>query len=154
MPISNGLKNRPSLIGTRAGGVIAQSTMNDVTRKSLFSITLGPLLLVPALGIVGSIISVLNLSNFSDLTGMTALYLMYGVIGLLFAYPGVIIFGLPSMLALRAYNKFSLPILIIVSVIPASILFGLVMPTLEGWLFYGYSSVVVAVGCWYVFKWA
>lgn len=128
--------------------------MNDVNRKSLFSITLGPLLLVPALGMVGSVISIMNLSNFSDFTGMTALYLMYGAIGLMFAYPGTIIFGLPSMLALRAYNKFNLPMLIAVSLIPATIIFGLVMPTLGGWLFYGYSSAAVAVGCWYAFKWA
>lgn len=126
--------------------------MNEVVRKSILSVALGPLLLVPGLGAVGVLVSVLNLSSFSDFWGMTALYLMYGVVGLIFAYPAAVIYGLPVMLALRAFGKFTLPFLLVASVLPASILLGIVAPSFLGWLLYSYSSVIVALGCWYVFR--
>ena len=126
--------------------------MNKVMRKSIFSVALGPLLLVPGLGAVGVLVSALSLPSTSDFWEITALYLVYGLSGLIVAYPAAIFFGLPVMLALRANGKFTLPYLLVVSVLPASILLGIVFPSFPGWLLYSYSSAIVALGCWHVFR--
>jgi len=126
-------------------------------KKNLLSVGLGPLLLVPALTVFGLFVAILETSALLevnlDCIDTIILFMMMGGTGLIFAYGATIVFGLPTILLLQGFKKFSLPVLIVISVIPATVFFWF-QPGFdwESWLFYSYSSSAVATGCWLVHR--
>ena len=117
------------------------------------SIILGPLCLLPAMCIYGLIYPVFGPNEYMGYWDTFLLFAAYGYIGLYIAYPATVILGLPAALALHYWNLFKLPIVATVSVIPSLIIFSFYMPSISNILLYGYASISVAVGCWFVYKW-
>ncbi|HEX7763787.1 MAG TPA: hypothetical protein VF433_09270 [Cellvibrio sp.] len=137
--------------------------MRSVIKKNIAAGIIGPLMLFPSLVMAGvfmaiyeaeSLSELYEAGNFSVLIDAVITSGIFALYGLIFAYPLTIFFGLPVAALLRKIGMFNLPVLLLVSLIPANIIFGVFEPTLAGWLFYSYASLAVALGCWYSYEWA
>jgi hypothetical protein len=137
--------------------------MRSVIKKNIAAGIIGPLMLFPSLVLAGVFITVYESESlselyesgdFSVLIDAIAIFGSFALYGLIFAYPLTIFFGLPAAALLKKIGIFNLPAMLLVSLIPASVIFGIFEPTLEGWFFYGYASLAVALGCWYSYEWA
>ena len=137
--------------------------MRSVIKKNIAAGIIGPLMLFPSLVLAGIFMAVYEAESlselyesgdFSVLIDAVVTFGSFALYGLIFAYPLTVFFGLPVAAILKKFGIFNLPVLLLVSLIPASIIFGIFEPTLYGWFFYGYASLAVALGCWYSYKWA
>lgn len=115
------------------------------------ALLLGPWFVIPAL---------LLAVTFTDVVGMGGLsldrrsFLAFsgvGFVGLMYAYPITVLFGLPMFLILRKLKLDKLLIILAVSQIPALILYFLGRSSLQGALAVSFFSASVAFGCWLVY---
>ncbi|WP_319557348.1 hypothetical protein [Thiomicrorhabdus sp.] len=131
--------------------------MKPITKKNLAAGLIGPLGLYPAFFVAWVVLALLDTyegrASLESASDGLLLFLGMATVGLIYAYPLTIMFGLPSAAFLRKLNLFKLPIVLLISLIPVSILFGIFVPTFYGWLIYGYASLSVAFLCWLTFKW-
>lgn len=124
---------------------------SEITKKNIFAISVGPLALVPALFGATFVYSLFGggLASFFDAVLAT---LMVAMVGLLIAYPITIFFGMPALLILNRLGLLGLLPLLLVALIGAGGVALWLMPSLYGFLYFGYCGIAVAVGCWYAFK--
>ena len=131
--------------------------MKPITKKNLAAGLIGPLGLYPAFFVAWIVLALLDTcegrASFESASDGLLLFLGMATVGLIYAYPLTIVFGLPAAALLRKVKLFNLPVVLLVSLIPVSILFGVFVPTFHGWLIYGYASLSVALLCWLTFKW-
>lgn len=115
------------------------------------ALLLGPWFVIPAL---------LILVIFTDVTGMNDLALDHrsflafsgiAFIGLMYAYPITVLFGLPVFLILRKFKLDKLPILLSVSLLPALLAYLAGESSLSGALSVALFSVFTAFGCWLIY---
>lgn len=125
------------------------------TRANIAAFFIGPLFLIPAVLAGIAILSVLN-GQANEIGSALAVGVMVALYGLfVFAYPMTLIIGIPSILLLKKFGKYSLLSLVSVSFVGAGIVAVLIEPGLESWLLFCYCSASVSFGCWFVLnKWA
>lgn len=129
------------------------NTFSETTRKNIFAVAVGPLALVPAI-VLATMINVLSQGIDSDWQGAILSALFVSVVGLLIAYPLVILLGIPAVLVLLHYKKLGflpLAILGLFGALPVTLWFS---PSWQSFLMFGYCSTAVVLGCWCAYKYA
>ena len=132
--------------------------MNPIVKKNIAAGLIGPLGLYPAFFIAWFFLAIIDAyegrASFESAGDGLLLFLGMASVGLIYAYPLTILFGLPVAALLRKLNWFKLPFILLLSLVPVTILFGLFVPIFYGWLIYGYASLAVAFMCWVAYRYA
>lgn len=123
----------------------------ETTRRNVLAVVVGPLALVPAI-VLATLANTLCQGGSSDWQELMVFALTVSVIGLFFAYPLVLAFGVPAVLVLRHYQRLGFVPLAILGVLCALLLTLCFSPYLNAFLMFGYCSVWVVSGCWYAYK--
>ncbi len=74
--------------------------------------------------------------------------------GLFYAYQFTLFYGLPAGALLKRLNFFSLPTVLLVSVIPIGLIGAFFPVEIEMFIVLGYASLSISLGCWFFYKWA
>lgn len=109
--------------------------------------------LVPAV-VLATLVNALFQGAGSDWQGAFVSALLISVVGLLIAYPLVIVLGVPAALVLLRYQKLGFFPLAIIGLLGALLVTLWLAPSLQGFLIFGYCSTAVVLGCWYVYTYA
>ncbi|WP_156042711.1 hypothetical protein [Marinobacterium lacunae] len=123
------------------------------TRRNVIVFFVGPLFMVPAV-LLGILIINFLKGDLSDLGGTVAFGLVASIIGLFwFAYPLTLVLGLPAIRFLCRLNYLNPFSLAMVSLLGALIV-TVIVDDMSLWVFsiFGYCSIAVSSGCWYVYK--
>ena len=122
--------------------------MKSITKKNLAAGLIGPLGLYPAFFIAWVVLALVDTyegrASLESASDGLLLFLGMATVGLIYAYPLTIVFGLPSAALLRKLNLFKLPIVLLVSLIPVSILFWHICTNI---LRLAYLRLRLVVGC-------
>lgn len=127
------------------------NTFSDTTRRNVFAVAVGPLALVPA-GVLATLVNVLLQGKDSDWQGAIVSSLFVSVVGLLIAYPLVVVLGVPAVLVLSRYQMlgfFPLAIFGLLGALPVTVWLA---PSLQSFIMFSYCSTAVVFGCWCAYK--
>jgi uncharacterized membrane protein YeaQ/YmgE (transglycosylase-associated protein family) len=129
------------------------NTFSETTRRNIFAVAVGPLALVPAI-ILATLLNVLFQGSDSDWQGAIVSALFVSVVGLLIAYPLVVVLGVPAVLVLRRYQTLGFFPLAILGLVGALAVTLWLAPSVQSFLMFGYCSTAVVSGCWCAYKYA
>ena len=129
--------------------------MDRQTKFLIASVLLGPLAVFPAaiFGIV--ILSLTGYMPEHDLIDKVLVSIVFAIMGLFFAYPLTLLYGLPLFLILKHYKYERLWVVVISTMIPVAIISDerVLGRIAEPLLFYGYFAIWVSVICWLIAVW-
>ena len=129
--------------------------MERKTKYLLAAVLLGPLAVFPA-ALFGSVI--IWLTEYMpqyNLNEKLLVSLVFATMGLFFAYPLTLLYGLSLFLILKHYKYERLWIVVIGAMIPVFIMSKVSFTSRmsEPLIFYGYFAIWVSIACWLIAVW-
>jgi len=126
--------------------------MDRQTKYLIAAVLLGPLAVFPAAIIGGAIMWHTGNMQQYDLLDHVLVGLAFATMGLVFAYPLTIFYGLPLFLILRRYKYERLWAIVIGAMIPVIIISNSTYTDRisDPLTFYGYFAIWVSVTCWLI----
>jgi hypothetical protein len=132
--------------------------MKNVFKRNLASALIAPIALYPATFFAWFFLALLDLidkkesvRSFGGATDGLELLFAIPTIGLIFAFPLTIIFGIPIALILQKLNIFKLPIILSLSLVPVTLL-AVFISSFHGMSIFYYFSLAVAFSYWLVYE--